>query len=115
MGTHLNDAAFVAQAQAAAAAARASMTRLLWNSTYSYFRAYTGGDAVMSDALYGAEVAHHNGLGLLWPNPADLVAHLAAEEKYNYDAGGLKTITGRHTPPPAGAAAGPDTQDDVIW
>ena len=117
MGTHLGDAAVVATAQAAAAAARASMERLLWNGTYAYFRAYTGGDAVMSDALYGAEVAHHHGLGLLWPRPADLIAHLAAEEKYNYDAAGLKTITGRHTPPPAGAGAagGPDTQDDVIW
>lgn len=113
MGTHLGDTATVAAAQAAAAAAIASMKQLLWNSTYSYFRAYTGGDAVMSDALYGIEVAHHHGLGLLWPTPGDLINHLAAEEKYNYDAGGLKTITGRHTPPPAGAgarAAGPDTQ-----
>ena len=92
------------------------MQRLLWNSTYNYFRAYTGGDAVMSDALYGVEVAHHHGLGLLWPNPADLITHLAAENKYNFDLGGLKTITGRHTPPPAGTAvSGPDTQDDVIW
>ena len=128
MGTHLGDAAAVAQAQAAITVAQASMVRLLWNSTYSYFRAYTGGDAVMSDALYGVEVAHHHGLGLLWPTPADLVAHLAAEEKYNYDEGGLKTITGRHTPPPAASgerappragiarrADGPDTQDDVIW
>ena len=116
MGTHLGDAATVAAAQAAAAAAIASMKRLLWNSTYSYFRAYTGGDAVMSDALYGIEVAHHHGLGLLWPTPGDLVAHLAAEEKYNYDDGGLKTMTGRDKPPPAGnGAAGPDSRDDVVW
>lgn len=66
---------------------------------------------------------------------------LAAENKYNYDVGGLKTITGRHEPPPAqqarlsvsaagsvearrpgrtaaraiGARLGVDTQDDVIW
>jgi hypothetical protein len=140
MGTHLGDAATVAKAQAAIAVAQASMERLLWNSTYSYFRAYTGGDAVMSDALYGAEVAHHHGLGLLWPRTADLSAHLAAENKYNYDKGGLKTITGRHEPPPARSAAaaagrargsharfgadggaalvgatGPDTQDNVVW
>ena len=125
MATHLGDTATAAKAQTAIGVAQASMVRLLWNSTYSYFRAYTGGDAVMSDALYGAEVAHHHGLGLLWPRPADLSAHLAAEEKYNYDKGGLKTITGRHTPPPAGARSaaaaagraslGADTQDDVIW
>lgn len=59
----------------------------------------------MSDALYGIEVAHHHGLGLLWPNPADLAAHLAAEERYNFDAGGLKTMTGRDKPPPVAAAA----------
>lgn len=35
MGEHLGDSATVAAAQAAAAAARASMVRLLWNSTYS--------------------------------------------------------------------------------
>ena len=51
MGTHLGDAATVAKAQAAITVAQASMVRLLWNSTLGYFRAYTGGDAVMSDAL----------------------------------------------------------------
>ena len=126
MATHMGDAATVAKAQAATAVAQASMERLLWNSTYSYFRAYTGGDAVMSDALYGAEVAHHHGLGLLWPREADLSAHLAAENKYNFDKGGLKTMTGRDKPPPAArrsaaAAAGRrarlgyDGRDDVVW
>ncbi len=34
-------------AAAALAYGQASMQSLLWNSTYGYYRAYTGGDAIM--------------------------------------------------------------------
>eukprot|EP00048_Salpingoeca_helianthica_P016203 m.230998 g.230998 ORF g.230998 m.230998 type:complete len:1044 (-) comp18208_c0_seq1:66-3197(-) len=123
---------------------QAQLKALLWNATHQYFRAYTGGDAIMGDCLYGQMVAHHLGLGWLMP-PAMLTAHLAAELKYNGDPRGIKVVTGRHTPPPLrdGVRAAPalnrpqtvsrrvaqawepmvqtsiktgfDTQDDVIW
>eukprot|EP01116_Phalansterium_solitarium_P010681 TRINITY_DN2576_c0_g2_i1.p1 TRINITY_DN2576_c0_g2~~TRINITY_DN2576_c0_g2_i1.p1 ORF type:complete len:1038 (+),score=373.87 TRINITY_DN2576_c0_g2_i1:144-3257(+) len=72
---------------------------LLWNSTYNYFRAYTGGDAIMSDCLYGQQVALAHGLGWL-VDPALLAQHLEAELKYNANPFGLTVVTGRHTPPP---------------
>jgi hypothetical protein len=108
----------------------------LWNDTHSYFRAYTGGDAIMGDCLYGAMVAHHHGLG--WVVDVDRIrAHLDAEVRYNGDDFGIKVMTGRHEPPPTvasspaspsarvaqgwarmvqlGAQLGVDTQDDVVW
>jgi hypothetical protein len=105
---------------------------LLWNSTHEYFRAYTGGDAIHGDCLYGQMVAHHNGLGWL-VDPEKLSAHLVAEFRYNSDKFGIKVVTGRHEPPPEikfpsrrseqGMARvremkknlGYDGQDDVIW
>jgi non-lysosomal glucosylceramidase len=124
----VGDAATAAAADAALARAQAALPALLWNSTYSYFRAYTGGDAVMTDALYGQEIALHHGLGWLYDKSA-MSSHLAAELKYNSCPYGLTTITGRHEPPPLPskvskrhaaaleslARAGVDTQDDTIW
>jgi non-lysosomal glucosylceramidase len=100
MGTYLNDMSNVAVANAAFTRGLAAMTGpLMWNSTYNYFRAYTGGDAIMSDCLYGQQVALAHGLG--WLLPIDMItSHLAAELKYNANPFGLTTVTGRKTPPP---------------
>jgi hypothetical protein len=128
----VGDAATGATAAAAFARGQGALDALLWNSTYSYYRAYTGGDAVMTDALYGQEIALHHGLGWLVGDLDKLRTHLAAELKYNAaEPYGLVTITGRHKPPPrvesenvsprraaaiaAGKAIGVDTQDNVIW
>jgi len=121
---------------------QSQLYKLLWNSTHSYFRAYTGGNAIMGDCLYGQVIAHHLGLG--WLVDKDKIqAHLRAELKYNGDPYGIKVVTGRHTPPPINLAKsgtldnlklssrrmiqgvknmielnerlGYDTQDDVIW
>lgn len=64
-----------------------------------YFRAYTGGDAIMADCLYGQQVAFAHGLGLLVP-AAYLAQHLKAELLYNSNLYGLTVCTGRHTLPP---------------
>jgi non-lysosomal glucosylceramidase len=109
MANHFGDTQLVNDTANAIMLANAAITNLLWNSTESYFRAYTGENAVMTDALYGAMIAHHHGLGLLWDSPSDILSHLAIEESRNFDTGGLRTITGRNDPP-RGA-----TTDDVIW
>jgi len=121
---------------------QSQLYKLLWNSTHSYFRAYTGGNAIMGDCLYGQMIAHHLGLGWL-VDLGKIQAHLNAELKYNGDAYGIKVVTGRHTPPPYNLGKdgtlegrdrssrrltqglkqmvelnerlGFDTQDDVIW
>ena len=49
----MGDNATATAADAAAARATIAVQALLWNSTYGYYRAYTSGDAIMSDALYG--------------------------------------------------------------
>ena len=99
----VNDPATSALALAAYNTGVTAMTTTMWNSTYNYFRAYTGGDAIMSDCLYGQQVALAHGLG--WLLPKTMIAqHLAAEAKYNANKYGLTTVTGRHTPPPAEAA-----------
>ena len=100
----INDAGTAAIASAAYDRGVTAMTTLMWNTTLGYFRAYTGGEAIMSDCLYGQQVALAHGLG--WLLPKDMIAsHLAAEAKYNLNAFGLTTVTGRHTPPPEPAAA----------
>lgn len=95
----INDMTTYNAASAAYTRGLNTMTTLMWNSTYGYFRAYTGGDAIMADCLYGQQVALAHGLG--WLLPLDMItSHLQAEEKYNYNDYGLTTVTGRHTPPP---------------
>lgn len=42
-----NDTATAAAATAAITRAEGAVQELLWNSTYNYYRAYTGGDAIM--------------------------------------------------------------------
>ena len=107
----INDAATGALAKAAFDAGVTAMTTTMWNSTYGYFRAYTGGDAIMSDCLYGQQVALAHGLG--WLLPKDMIkSHLQAEAQYNYNAFGLTTVTGRHKPPPAGAAEAEAADED---
>ena len=116
LGTYLNDTSTVATANAAFTRGLAAMTGpLMWNSTYGYFRAYTGGDAIMSDCLYGQQVALAHGLG--WLLPIEMIAsHLAAELKYNANPFGLTTVTGRKTPPPEilRAAKNVDVGGDAI-
>ena len=48
----INDTAFAAECDAALAVGRRSVDALLWNTSAQYFRAYTGGHAIMSDSLY---------------------------------------------------------------
>jgi len=101
----INDAGTVAMAQLAFDVGVTAMTTTMWNATFGYFRAYTGGDAIMSDCLYGQQVALAHGLG--WLLPTDMISsHLKAEAQYNLNLYGLTTVTGRHTPPPEEAAAG---------
>lgn len=95
----INDAATAAAAAASFSRCQTTLTTTLWNSTYSYFRAYSGGEAIMADCLYGQQVALAHGLGWLLPQEM-IAAHLAAEAKYNLNPFGLTVVTGRHTPPP---------------
>ena len=113
MGAALGDAATVATANAAFARGYAAMTGpLMWNSTYSYFRAYPEGNAIMTDCLYGQQVALAHGLG--WLLPEDMIAsHLAAELKYNANPFGLTTVTGRKTPPPDAAVVDASRGDSI--
>jgi non-lysosomal glucosylceramidase len=121
----VGDADTAAAAEAALARAQGAVGALLWNSTANYLRAYTGGDAVMTDALYGQEIALHHGLEWFF-DKGKLSQHLAAELAFNGNPFGLTTVTGRHQPPPlagkhaaargrALAGAGIDTEDDTIW
>ena len=64
----------------------------------------------MSDSLYGQVIASYLGLGWLAP-PAQLAAHLAAEERHNANSFGFTVVTNRTTPPPGGQV--PD--DDTTW
>jgi hypothetical protein len=143
LAQHVGDTQTAADVSASFTRAQSALNALLWNSTYSYFRAYTGGEAIMADCLYGQMVAHHHGLGWLMPE-AQINSHLAAELKYNGNPYGLTVVTGRSTPPPqaegeaevgaGGAAAttlrarqaaggmalwkerlGVDTRDDTCW
>ena len=124
MAAVVGDAATGAAAAASFATARSAIKALLWNSTHGYFRAYTGGDAIMADCLYGQVVASAHGLGLLL-DAVDMASHLAAELKYNGNRFGLTVMTGRHTPPPIPANVRPslrhlvgttaDIQDDAVW
>ena len=113
----VGDSSSAAAASAALATAQVSIQDQLWNSTEGFFRAYTtaingsGTDnAVMADSLYGQMIAAYLGLGWLVP-PAQLLSHLAAEEKYNANSFGFTVVTNRTTPPPGGQV--PD--DDTTW
>jgi len=111
-----------------------NIIKYLWNNTMNYFRAYSGGNAIMGDCLYGQMIAHHLGLG--WSVDTEKIKmHLAAELKYNGDQYGIKVVTGRHNPPPLDITPGSslrvkqgmkkmvelrdrygyDGQDDVLW
>ena len=136
MATHLNDDQVVTDATNAFTRGQQAINTYLWNSTLNYFRAYTGGDAIMADCLYGQVVAHHHGLGWLMPEQ-QLTSHLQAELKYNGNPYGLTVVTGRHEPPPMNRSLynaptlrqqqaypmmeywsnrlGVDTQDDTCW
>jgi non-lysosomal glucosylceramidase len=95
----INDTATAALALQAYNTGVTAMTTLMWNSTYGYFRAYYGGDAIMADCLYGQQVALAHGLGWLLPQSM-ISSHLQAELKYNGNDYGLTVVTGRHTLPP---------------
>jgi non-lysosomal glucosylceramidase len=141
MATAVGDAATAAHAHQVYQYGVAATYGQLWNSTHDYFRAYTGGDAVMADSLYGAMYGHHVGLGFV-VNNTHLAKHLAAELQYNGNAYGLTVVTGRslaesESAPvatvaqgrravaaavaatgrtaPAPLATGVDNVNDVIW
>ena len=77
----------------------------------------------MGDTLYGQVLALHHGLGWLVNASTGLglqrlASHLAAELKYNGNEYGLRVVTGRNDPPPAGSKmlkGRVDTTDDVNW
>ena len=98
LATVMQDSITFTAAEASRAAAVAAMTGpLMWNSTLGFFRAYTGGDAIMSDCLYGQQVALAHGLG--WLLPTDMIAqHLAAEAHFNANQFGLTVVKGRKEP-----------------
>jgi hypothetical protein len=112
----MKDAPTFAAAEAARATAVTAMTSsLMWNSTLGFFRAYTGGNAIMADCLYGQQVALAHGLG--WLLPKDLISqHLAAEALYNANAFGLTVVKGRNEPLVDGAeeAAAVDAAGDAV-
>jgi non-lysosomal glucosylceramidase len=99
IATVVNDPAVVQQCDTAFSVGQAAMQTLLWNSTYQYYRAYTGGEAVQGDSLYGQMVSSYLGFGPL-VDVAQLVSHIAAEEKYNGNPFGYTVVTGRNTQPP---------------
>ena len=113
-----------ASAAAAFTRGQSATIALLWNGTLGYFRAYTGGDAIMTDALYGQVVATTHGLGWL-ADTSYLIKLLNAELRYNSNAFGLTVVTGRHEPPPIAKNVRPslrymagltaDLQDDAVW
>jgi len=98
LATVMKDSLTYAAAEASRVTAVAAMTGpLMWNSTLGFFRAYTGGDAIMSDCLYGQQVALAHGLG--WLLPTNMIAqHLAAEAHFNSNAFGLTVVKGRKGP-----------------
>lgn len=113
----VGDSATAAAAAAARAFAVSAMTSpLMWNSTLGFFRAYTGGNAIMSDCLYGQQVALAHGLGWLLPKPL-IAQHLAAEAKWNANAFGLTVVKGRNEPlvsdDDGGAPAAPGAVDAI--
>jgi len=112
LAARVGDAGTAGVAAAALARAEAATQDLLWNSSSGFYRAHSfnGDNAVMADALYGAMIASHLGLGFLAP-PAQLAAHLRAEMAHNYDPAGFVSVTGRATPPPGGQK--PD--DGKLW
>ncbi len=119
MAAAVGDAATGAAAAAARATAVAVMTGpLMWNASLGFFRAYTGGDAIMADCLYGQQVALAHGLGWLLPQ-AMVAQHLAAEARYNANPYGLTVVKGRNEPldgreAQAASAAIPATPADAV-
>lgn len=99
LATLFNDSTTYDAASAAFTRGAAAIPDLLWNSTYSYLRAYTTGDAIMSDCLYGQMLALERGFGFA-VNTSYLSSHLAAEVKYNANPYGFTMLTGRASPPP---------------
>lgn len=112
LAVRIGDTDAASAAAVALARAENATQALLWNSSGSFFRAYSynGDNAVMADSLYGAMIASHLGLGFLTP-PEQLSAHLRAEMTHNFDPAGFVSITGRVTPPPGGQK--PD--DGKLW
>ena len=98
MATVMNDTITYQLAEQAFNTGLTSMHNQLWNSTAGCFRAYSQVDElpIMSDCLYGIQIATSLGLGLLWDGPTtDLLSHLAVEIERNLDAYGLQVLTGR--------------------
>lgn len=127
----VGDNATAAAADAAFVRGQGALESVLWNAEGSFFRAYTGANALMGDTLYGQVVALHHGLGWLTPEgPAGLAllsSHLDSELAHNGNLYGLQVVTGR--PPPGKAVTdsgeperpsrfarlGIDTTNDVNW
>lgn len=104
------DADFAATCDQALAVGRGAMDRLLWNHTASYYRSYTGGDAIMTDSMYAQVLANTLGLGTLTTDE-QVQGHLRAVLKENDTPYGFLVQTGRYAVPD------PDhkNQDNQIW
>eukprot|EP01064_Diplonema_japonicum_P033224 TRINITY_DN64_c1_g2_i1.p1 TRINITY_DN64_c1_g2~~TRINITY_DN64_c1_g2_i1.p1 ORF type:complete len:965 (+),score=272.99 TRINITY_DN64_c1_g2_i1:68-2962(+) len=81
---------------AAGDAALHGLDSLMWDEELGAYIAYTGGKAVMADSFYGQVLAHSVGLGHV-VNTTRLGKHLDTEGRTNYDAYGLKILTGRES------------------
>ena len=103
----VDDPAFAASCDGAFARGQAALETLLWNATAGYYRSYTGGDAVMSDALYAQVLADTLGLGPLAPRE-QVLAHLRHVNETNGTPYGFLIQTGRYPYP------GP-AQDNAVW
>ena len=93
MAAEVGDAAVEAAVLAALARAQAATTSILWNSTFNYYRAFNGGDAIFTDTLYGLMIAHAHGFGLAGVDADKVAAHLDFEWARNQDAFGMRVIS----------------------
>ena len=93
MAAAMGEDGVAAAAAAALARAQAASTAILWNSTDSYYRAFSGGDAVFTDSLYGIMIAHAGGFDLAGVDAAKIASHLAVEWQRNADAFGMRVIS----------------------
>lgn len=94
MAIEVGDAGVGAAATAALARANSNITALLWEGdALGYYRAFSGGDAVFTDTLYGLMIAHAHGFGVAGVDAQRVASHLAVEWARNQDAFGMRVIS----------------------
>ena len=108
----INDVAFGLACDAAFTSAANAVQQHLWNGSAGYYRAYTGGNALMSDATYALVLSDSIGLGPLVPDD-HVASHLRAVLKANDTPWGLLAMTGRYPYPGPSPRHAP--ADNSIW